>query len=172
MDNSLKKIIDEESFKRIERHGRDILDSKEFKRSLGQVHHHKTTVGLHSIRTAMIGLWIIDRLKKSGIKVDERKVVRITLLHDLGMLGRKKRYKNDFECGYMHPRNSADTARKIWKDIDIVSIKAIKSHMWPLSLNVPTSKEAFVLCLADKLASYKDITFKGEEALKGEQIRL
>ena len=168
--NFLQKIIDEKSFKRIERHGRDILDSEEFRRALLQTHHHKTTVGEHSIRTAGMGLKIVDSLKKSGIKVDEHKVVRIALLHDLGMLGRKKRYRNDFECGYKHPGNSAETAKKIWKDIDLGSIKAIKSHMWPLSLNVPSSREAFVLCLADKLASIKEISLKKENQSKGKKF--
>ena len=95
-------------------------------------------------------------ISKTGIHIDERKVVRISLLHDLGMLGRDERYKNNFECGRMHPKNSAITARKLWADIDPKSEKAIRSHMWPLSLSMPTSKEAVILCIADKVTALGD----------------
>lgn len=158
--NSMKRKREGKMSDRIKLHGSDILDSDEFKRAYEQVHHHKTSVGAHSVLTAEMGLKITDALKKRGIEVDERKVVRTALLHDIGMLGRKERYKNNFECGYMHPKNSADAAQKIWKDIDQECVKAIRSHMWPLSLNVPTTREAFVLCLADKMAAIKDATLK------------
>ncbi len=151
---------------RIKKYGKDILDSKEFLQATHQVHHLSTSVANHSILTAKIGLKICDRLKNRGITVDERKVVRIALLHDLGMLGRRHRYKNNFECGYYHPLNSAVSAQKIWPDIDPASINAIKSHMWPLSLSFPRSKEAFILCLADKLASVKEkLPMKGKRNL-------
>ncbi len=141
----------------IRKYGRDILNSKEFKKACSQVHHYRTSVGAHSVLTARMGLKICRRLRRLGIDIDERKVVRTALLHDLGMVGRKLLYRNNFECGYLHPKNSAVIAGKIWKDIDKGSLKAIKSHMWPLSLSIPTSGEAFVLCLADKMASMKDV---------------
>ncbi len=95
-------------------------------------------------------------ISKAGIRIDERKVVRISLLHDLGMMGRKDRYRNNFMCGYLHPKISAVAAQKIWNDIDAKSMKAIRSHMWPLSLAVPTSREAVILCLADKVTAIGD----------------
>ncbi|MCR5558140.1 MAG: HD domain-containing protein [Butyrivibrio sp.] len=142
---------------RIKEYGKDILDSKEFLQGVRQIHHLRTLVAAHSLRTAKIALKICDRLERCGLKVDERRAVRAALLHDLGMLGRSQRYKNNFECGYRHPINSVATARKIWPDIDPKSINAIKSHMWPLSLSVPSSKEAFIVCFADKMASIADI---------------
>ncbi len=144
---------------RIKEYGKDILECKEYFQARHQVHHVKTSVAVHSILTAKMGLKICDRLHDRGIDVDERKVVRIALLHDLGMLGRSHRYKNNFECGYLHPLNSVAAAQRIWKDIDPASKNAIRSHMWPLSLYVPTSKEAFVLCLADKMAAVKEAFF-------------
>ncbi len=140
----------------IQKYGSDILDSKEFEFALNQIHHHRSSVGDHSIMTARAGLTMCNLINKTGIRIDERKVVRISLLHDLGMLGRYDRYRNNFICGYLHPKNSAVTAQKLWSDIDPKSIKAIKSHMWPLSLCMPTSKEAVILCLADKVAAFGD----------------
>ncbi len=140
----------------IKRYGDDILKSEEFEVALAQKHHHRSSVGDHSIMTARAGLTMCKVINKTRFHIDERKVVRISLLHDLGMLGRDERYRNNFMCGYLHPKNSAVTAQKLWSDIDPKSIRAIQSHMWPLSPSMPHSKEAFILCLADKVAALGD----------------
>ena len=140
----------------IKRYGEDILRSEEFGVALSQKHHHRSSVGDHSILTARAGLTMCNLINKAGISVDTRKVVRISLLHDLGMLGREDRYRNNFECGRLHPKNSAITARKLWSDIDPESVDAIRSHMWPLSASKPSSKEAVILCLADKVTALGD----------------
>ncbi len=145
---------------RIRDYGGDIIESDEFRRMMSQSHHLKTSVGKHSVSTAQMGLAICDFLKRTGIEVDEEKVVRISLLHDVGMLDRNRRYRNNYECGKMHPTNSAKEAKQIWPDIDPESQAAIKSHMWPLSRTMPHTKEGAVLCMADKLASLKDIVPK------------
>ena len=140
----------------IKRYGSDILDSEEFKVALAQTHHHRSSVGDHSIHTARAGLTMCNVISKAGIRIDERTIVRISLLHDLGILGRDEKYKNSFECGYRHPMDSTITARKLWSDIDRKSIRAIRSHMWPLSPTMPHSKEAFILCIADKASALGD----------------
>ena len=140
----------------IKRYGNDILHSEEFKDALAQTHHHRSSVGDHSIHTARAGLTMCNVISKAGIHIDERKIVRISLLHDLGILGREEKYKSSFECGYRHPKDSTVTAKKLWHDIDQKSIRAIRSHMWPLSPTMPTSKEAFILCIADKATAIGD----------------
>ena len=140
----------------IKRFGNDILKSEEFEAALTQTHHHRSSVGDHSIMTARAGLTMCNLMKKAGVHIDQRKVVRISLLHDLGMLGRDERYRNNFMCGYLHPKNSAVTAQKLWSDIDRKSVRAIESHMWPLSPCMPRSKEAVILCLADKVTAIGD----------------
>lgn len=140
----------------IKRYGSDILCSSEFKDALTQTHHHRSSVGDHSIHTARAGLTMCNVIRKAGIHVDERRLVRVSLLHDLGILGRHEKYSNSFQCGYRHPLDSAVTAKKLWSDIDPKSIRAIKSHMWPLSPTMPTSKEAFILCIADKATALGD----------------
>ena len=112
----------------IKRYGEDILRSEEFGVALSQKHHHRSSVGDHSILTARAGLTMCNLINKAGISVDTRKVVRISLLHDLGMLGRE----------------------------DPESVDAIRSHMWPLSASKPSSKEAVILCLADKVTALGD----------------
>ncbi len=140
----------------IKRYGSDILDSEEFEVALAQTHHHRSSVGDHSIHTARAGLTMCSLINKAGIHIDLRKVVRISLLHDLGMLGRDVRYRNNNECRHLHPANSAETARKLWTDMDPKSERAIMSHMWPLSDMRPNSREAVILCLADKVTAIGD----------------
>ncbi len=141
---------------RIKQFGGDILSSEAFSKAMSQKHHCRSSVAKHSVLTARVGLVLCDFFNKRGVELDPVKVVRISLLHDLGMLGRKERYRNNFVCGYLHPKNSAITAKELWDDIDQKSIAAIRSHMWPLSLEMPHSKEAFVLCMADKIAAVGD----------------
>ncbi len=141
----------------IKKYGYDILRSDQFKEARNQIHHYRSTVASHSVRTAAAGLKICLALRKIGIKVDVRKVVRTALLHDLGMVGRDELYRNNYECCVRHPGNSVDISKQIWREIDEKSMAAIKSHMWPLSIHIPKTKEAFVLCMADKAASVKDL---------------
>ena len=144
----------------IRKYGNDILASDKFKDARKQIHHYRSTVASHSVQTAISGLRICRALRKFGIKVDMRSVVRTALLHDLGMIGRDDLYRNNYECCLRHPGNSAHISRQIWKGIDEKSVAAIKSHMWPLSLHVPKTREAFVLCMADKAASIKGLIKK------------
>lgn len=140
----------------IRQYGSDILHSDEFETALSQTHHHRSSVGVHSIMTARAGLTICNVINKTRFHIDERMIVRISLLHDLGMLGRTVRYRNKFMCGYLHPKNSAEAAKDLWDDIDEKSVRAIRSHMWPLSLAIPTSREGLVLCIADKVSAVGD----------------
>ena len=144
----------------IRKYGNDILASKEFKKARRQIHHHRTTVASHSVRTAIAGLKICLALRKIGINVDTRMVVRTALLHDLGMVGRNERYRNNYECCVKHPENSASISKQICPDLDEKSLAAIESHMWPLSTRIPRTKEALVLCMADKVSSVEDLIKK------------
>ena len=150
---------------RIRLYGRDILNTPEFRRMYLQTHHHRTSVGKHSVLTARMGLWLCDLLKHRGIRADEKKVVRIALLHDVGMLDRYTRYRNNFECGKLHPVNSAAAAKRLWSDIDDDSLAAIRSHMWPLSVTMPHTREGVILCIADKMAAIRDVVqWKGRQS--------
>ena len=143
----------------IRKYGRDILASDKFRQARGQIHHYRTSVASHSIKTAISGLKLCSIMRRMGISVDARMVVRTALLHDLGMVGRSDLYRNNYECCMKHPGNSASISRQICSEIDEKSLAAIESHMWPLSVHMPGSKEAFVLCMADKIASVKDLIY-------------
>ena len=84
---------------------------------------------------------------------DRRCITVASLCHDLGMVGRKDRYKNNLECCIKHPRAALTEAGRLIDDIDPKTEKAILSHMWPLGVRIPTSSEGWILAAADKIVS-------------------
>ena len=151
----------------IRKYGQDILTSEKFREAKGQIHHYRTTVASHCLKTAVAGLKLCSILRRIGISVDTRMVVRTALLHDLGMVGRSDLYRNNFECCLKHPGNSASISKQICKGIDEESLAAIESHMWPLSVRAPKTKEAAILCVADKIASVGDLM---PQSMKGQML--
>ncbi len=139
------------------KHGKKILYSPQFTASFFQRHHFRTSVGEHSLQVAAISLWICDLLEKKGISLDRDVIVKAALMHDLGMIGRNERYRNNFQTGKDHPAESVKEAKKIYPELDPVTEQVILGHMWPLSLHAPKSLEGVVICIADKLGSITDL---------------
>lgn len=58
--------------------------------------------------------------------------------------------------GFTHPEAARKNAEEIFA-VDEEIQDVIKSHMWPLTLrSIPHSKEAAIVCLADKLVATKE----------------
>ena len=130
-----------------------IVSTPRFQKSLSQRHHRDTTLGLHTLEVKKAAVKICEALNKVGIKTDENVVTAAALCHDLGMVGRDELYKNDVECWTKHSGDSVEAARELIPDMDEKTEKAIRSHMWPLSSEIPTSREGWILVAADKYAS-------------------
>ena len=88
------------------------------------------------------------------LKVNSRALIRGAFLHDY--------YLYDWHhspCrlhGFRHPRIAMNNALR---DFKISSLEAgiIRSHMWPLTLSAfPNSKEALLVCIADKICALKE----------------
>ena len=99
-------------------YGSKILDSKEFHEALQQKHHMRASVGRHSIRVTEASLRMSYALEKLGVKTDRESLVVGGLCHDLGMLGRKEKYKNASETCRQHPRDSVEMARRMRPYVD------------------------------------------------------
>ena len=151
------KISNEKLTKKIEYYGRDILSSKQYKRAFAEKHHFNSSVGEHSISVAKETIKICGFLSRHGIKVDERKAVRAALLHDLGMLGRRNKFSSQYETSRRHPIDSLAVAKEFEPDLDDVMTQAIARHMFPIFSKPPTKPEAIAVCIADKVASVKEL---------------
>ena len=82
----------------LERFGREILDSEEMQRAFAQKHHTLSTVGEHTMRVAEKSLSMCHALRRLHIQTDIPAVVKGSLCHDLGILGRSEKYGSAREC--------------------------------------------------------------------------
>lgn len=146
--------------------GSDVLGSRYFAEAMLQKHHGRTTVGEHSMRVACTGLQISRLLEKMHVEVDEKAVIRSGLCHDLGILGRSEKFRNNRECCWRHPIDSVDVANYILQDLTEKEADGISNHMWPLTGKRPTYLEGMILTIADKYSSMLD-TVKPKMYRKG-----
>ena len=62
--------------------------------------------------------------------------------------------------GFFHAGKACKNAKKYF-DIDDETGHVIDSHMWPLNLSrIPKTKEAWVVCIADKYVSLQETFFR------------
>lgn len=134
-------------------YGTDVLKSDEFQEAFYQPHHVVTNVAVHSINVAIVSIVICLLLAKIGIQTNMRDMVRAALCHDLGIMGREKKYKNNRECCMQHPVDSVEVAKKILGDYDDKTLGIIETHMWPVRPGRPKSIEGYVITVADKYAA-------------------
>ena len=96
--------------------------------------------------------------KHFGEKADMESLVRTAFLHDFYLYDwHEKKLKNKIH-GFTHPGIAAKNAEKYFK-ITPKEKRAIESHMWPLTPHkIPTSREAWILCRADKYVASIETT--------------
>jgi len=135
----------------VETLGSAVMRSPAFARAFSQAHHNIDNVGRHSLSTARMCV-VINRALHMG--ADERVLVEAALLHDLGLVGRDKKYGGERRT-VSHP----DESRRIARDefvSDSAVLDAVSAHMWPLYGKMPRSKEAWIVNIADDVVSVID----------------
>ncbi len=140
----------------MKRYGSDILKSEAFRKAGKEQHHVYGTVSQHTLSVCATSIRIARLCNKAGIQVNEKDLVEAALCHDLGMIGREEKYKDSKEAWKQHPKDSLEVARELVPDLSPNAESMILSHMWPVGGPTPTSKEAFILGIADKVGSMDD----------------
>lgn len=147
-------------------YGSEILNSEEMQHAFEQKHHNVSTVGDHTLRVARTSLKICYALKKLHIPTDIPAVVAGSLCHDLGILGRKKKFDSMKECSRQHPVDSVEVAQKLVGELPEKTSDIISRHMWPAGKSKPpNSLEAVIVSAADKIASVEDIVKGGSDII-------
>ena len=154
----------------LERYGKEILDSEEMQRAFAQKHHTLSTVGEHTMRVAEKSLSMCHALRRLHIQTDIPAVVKGSLCHDLGILGRNEKYSSAGECARRHPADSLEVAEKLIGALPEKTRDIISHHMWPVGHSKPPgSLEAAIVSAADKLAAVEDFIEGYEEKRPGIQ---
>ena len=104
--------------------------------------------------------------EKFGWDIDEKNLVRGAMLHDYYLYNIRQEGISSYRHGTRHPARALENAREIF-DLSEKEENIIRSHMWPLTLfHVPRSREALLVCLADKDCAIKEM-FLGKKILEG-----
>lgn len=112
--------------------------------------HGDTSVLLHSI---MVAYEAWKYIHKNDIECDERSLLRGALLHDYFLYDWHK--SSHGLHGYRHPFIALKNASRDYKLNDTERM-IISRHMFPLTPLPPLCREAFIVCLADKICSTKE----------------
>lgn len=144
------------------RYGRDIIISDIFVSGFDQTHHYYTTVADHTLNVALTSLEMVYRLERLHIRLDKRPIVAGALCHDLGIIGRHEKYKNNAVCCQLHPLDSVKVARTLLADLDPKTRKIISRHMFPMTPLPPTSLAGWVVDIADTVSTYRSCPFVPE----------
>ncbi len=150
----LDQLEDNEEYKSILRkYGADILGSEEFLKLKEFIQHGNVTVYEHCIHVALCAIKIN---KAIYAKSKERELIRGALLHDYFLYD----WHNADAPGNTHPKlhgfyHPGIALRNATRDFVLSEREKdiIKKHMWPLTVNPPRCREAWIVCLADKYAS-------------------
>ena len=139
-------------------------DEKEFQRKIRHlsedvrthamrhfIQHGKRTTYDHCMDVARQSYRLARGLK---IRVDEKALLEGAFLHDYFLYD--WHHRGDHLHGYHHPHIAMKNAMRDFH-INKKTQNIIESHMWPLTLfHAPASKEAVIVCIADKLCSIRE----------------
>ena len=120
------------------------------------IQHGDVTVFDHCIAVAEYSCRIAEFLHLS---VNRKVLIRGALLHDYFLYDWHNPDNGHRLHGFSHPYTSLKNAKR---DYSITKREAdiIVKHMFPLTIVPPQTKEAWIVCLADKICA-------GEETIKG-----
>ncbi len=140
---------------------RGLREHDNFKKLKKFIQHGNVSTYTHSIRVAKRSFDLARRFK---LKVNEKELLKGALLHDYFLYD--WHVHGDKLHGYHHPHIALKNAGR---DFGLTKKEKniIKSHMWPLTLtHIPKSKEAVLVCIADKICSVEETLKKDGNKLK------
>lgn len=132
---------------------RQVCSSSRMNKSRTFYQHGKINIYVHSLRLAYICYYWV---KKYHLHVDEKALIRGALLHDYFLYDwHDKEHEHKRPHGFFHPSAALCNAKQDFiltrKEENI-----IQRHMFPLTLIPPGCKEAWLVCMADKVCSTRE----------------
>lgn len=121
----------------------------------GYIQHGSVTVYDHVLSVARKSLAIADALARIGIRCDRQSLLRGALLHDYFLYDWHDKDPSHRLHGFRHPFFALARAEE---DFDLTPRERniIVRHMFPLVPIPPTCREAWIVCVADKLCALNE----------------
>lgn len=121
----------------------------------GFVQHGRTSTYEHCMNVVKLSFWINKHLHLSA---NERALLTGALLHDFYLYDWHEKSAWHRWHGFSHPSRAWKNARRHFP-MGAKEENIIRSHMWPLiPWQIPKSREAVIVCLADKCCSLYETT--------------
>lgn len=121
----------------------------------GFVQHGDVSVFAHVNGVALTSLHIADALARLHVRVDRASLVRGALLHDYFLYDWHVPDPSHRLHGFTHPFTALRNAEA---DFDLTARERdiIVRHMFPLVPIPPACREAWIVCLADKVCALRE----------------
>lgn len=117
------------------------------------IQHGKITTFDHVESVTRLSFWINKRLHLGG---DDRVLTIGAFLHDYYLYDWHKGDEGHGLHGFSHSSTAKDNAVNHF-GIGKRTQAVIESHMWPLNITkIPRSREAWIVCIADKFVSTRE----------------
>ena len=136
----------------VEYYGADIIYSDNFKSSHKNMQHGDVSVMEHSISVSMMS---VKLAKLTHLKYDYYSLVRGSLLHDYFLYDWHEKDSNHKLHGFRHADRALTNAANDFS-INPIEANMIMRHMFPLNIRPPKTREAIILCIADKICAAKE----------------
>lgn len=92
-----------------------------------------------------------------AFRLDYVAAARGGLLHDLFLYRWKEKGSHEGFHGFTHPRAALKNARALCR-LSPMEEDIIVKHMWPLTRKLPSYKESYIVCAADKICALAEMS--------------
>lgn len=136
----------------------DILNEllqKDCLQQLKKYRQHRYTTTYDHCRHVAVMSYTFAR--KWHLHINEQSLAVACMFHDYYLYDIKDEHLGPWHHGTRHAAIAIRNAEKVYP-LNQLEKNIIRSHMWPLNITrIPTSKEAWLVCLADKICAVEEM---------------
>lgn len=145
----MRFVISDEDKAILRREVKYLCETTQFLAQEAYIQHGNTSVLKHCIGVASMSCYVADNLH---VNIDKTMLVRGALLHDYFLYDWHEPDPNHRLHGFHHPKTALANALRDTR-LSKKEQNIILRHMFPLTPIPPAYKEAWIVCIADKICS-------------------